>query len=146
MEIPMRLTTFTDYALRMLMMAHEAGDRLMTIEQVALRHRVSRAHLMKVANQLTRAGFLTAVRGRGGGLKLARGAQSIRIGDVVRATEPDFALVECFSTGNECVLTAACRLPRALRKATTAFLSTLDEYTLADITPFPADAIPPLKS
>lgn len=131
----MRLTMFTDYALRMLMMAHEAGDRLTTIEQVALRHRVSRAHLMKVANQLTRAGFLTAVRGRGGGLRLARDAGSIRVGDVVRATEPDFAVVECFTTGNKCVITGACRLPSALRRATEAFLTTLDACTIADITP-----------
>ena len=99
----MQLTTFSDYALRVLTYAHAAGDRLVTIEEMAGSYRISRAHLMKVVNALTRGGYLTAVRGRSGGLKLARPAAEIGLGDVVRATEPDFALVECFSTGNQCV-------------------------------------------
>src|SRR5262245_43396488 len=100
----MRLTNFSDYALRVLMYAAAQGDRLITIEQTASIYGISRAHLMKVANQLTRAGYLKAVRGRTGGLALAKPPEDIRLGDVVRATEPDFALVECFATDNHCII------------------------------------------
>ena len=92
----MRLTNFSDYALRVLMFAAERGDRLITIEETATLHGISRAHLMKIVNQLTRAGYLKAVRGRSGGLTLAKRPNKIRLGDVVRVTEPDFVLVECF--------------------------------------------------
>jgi Rrf2 family nitric oxide-sensitive transcriptional repressor len=127
----MQLTTFSDYALRVLIYAHGAGERLVTIEEMAAAYRISRAHLMKVVNALTRSGYLTAVRGRSGGLKLARPADEIRLGEVVRATEPDFALVECFASGNACVIAGPCRLPRILNEALAAFLATLDNYTLA---------------
>jgi Rrf2 family nitric oxide-sensitive transcriptional repressor len=135
----MQLTKFSDYALRVLMYAHAAGDRLVTIEEMAASYRISRAHLMKVVNALTRAGFLTAVRGRSGGLKLARPATEIVLGDVVRATEPDFALVECFATGNQCVITKCCRLPRVLNEALSAFLGALDRHTLDSLTLKPKD-------
>lgn len=135
----MQLTRFSDYALRVLMYAHAADERLVTIEEMASSYQISRAHLMKVVNALTRAGFLTAVRGRAGGLKLAKLASDIRLGDVVRATEPDFALVECFSTGNECVIEGCCRLPAVLRRALRAFLAELDQHTLASIALRPKD-------
>jgi len=136
----MRLTSFTDYALRLLLLAQDAKGELITIEDAANRYRISRAHLMKIANELTRAGFLTAVRGRGGGLRLGRPGAEIRIGDVVRATEPDFALVECFASGNECTLTGFCRLPPVLRRASGAFLHELDKVTLAEMS---ISAMPP---
>ena len=129
----MQLTKFSDYALRVLMYVHAAGDRRVTIEEMAASYRISRAHLMKVVNALTRAGYLTAVRGRSGGLMLARPAETIRLGEVIRSTEPDFALVECFATGNRCVITGCCRLPGVLSEALAAFLETLDQHTLADI-------------
>ena len=129
----MRLTTLSDYALRLLMMADAAGDSLITIEAAASRYHISRAHLMKVANVLTRAGYLQAVRGRSGGLRLAKPARQIRIGDVIRATEPDFAMVECFSGDNQCIITSACKLPRILSAASDAFINVLNESTLADI-------------
>jgi Rrf2 family transcriptional regulator, nitric oxide-sensitive transcriptional repressor len=129
----MQLTKFSDYALRVLMYAHAAGDRRVTIEEMAASYRISRAHLMKVVNALTRAGYLTAVRGRSGGLTLARPAETIRLGEVIRSTEPDFALVECFATGNRCVITGCCRLPGVLSEALAAFLETLDKHTLASI-------------
>lgn len=135
----MRLTTFSDYALRMLMYAASAGDRLITIEQAANAFRVPKTHLNKVANTLTRAGFLKAVRGRSGGLLLGRTPEDIGIGDVVRLTEPDFALVECFATGNQCVLTRSCKLSGMLGDAMASFLDTLDQYTLADIVLSPQD-------
>jgi Rrf2 family nitric oxide-sensitive transcriptional repressor len=135
----MQLTKFSDYALRVLMFAHAAGDRLVTIEEMAASYRISRAHLMKVVNALTRTGYLTAVRGRSGGLRLAKPAAKIILGDVVRATEPDFALVECFSTGNQCVITGCCRLPRVFNEALDAFLGVLDRHTLESIALRPKD-------
>ncbi len=129
----MQLTRFSDYALRVLMYVHAAGDRRVTIEEMASSYRVSRAHLMKVVNALTRARYLSAVRGRSGGVRLARPAETIRLGDVVRATEPDFALVECFSAGSDCVIAGCCRLPAVLRRALAAFLAELDQHTVASI-------------
>jgi len=135
----MQLTKFSDYALRVLMFTHAAGDRLVTIEEMAKSYRISRAHLMKVVNALTRSGYLTAVRGRSGGLRLARPANEIVLGEVVRATEPDFALVECFATGNQCVITDCCRLARVLDEALGAFLGVLDRHTLESLTLRPTD-------
>jgi Rrf2 family nitric oxide-sensitive transcriptional repressor len=129
----MRLTTFSDYALRVLMYAGSAGDRLITIEETARAYGISKAHLMKVVNILTKTGYLKGVRGRSGGFRLARDPESINLGAVVRATEPDFALVECFATGNQCVITGCCRLPNILNEALNSFVSTLDRYTLADL-------------
>jgi Rrf2 family nitric oxide-sensitive transcriptional repressor len=129
----MQLTKFSDYALRVLMYAHGAEGRRVTIEEMAASYRISRGHLMKVVNSLTRAGYLTAVRGRSGGLILARPAEDIRLGEVVRASEPDFAIVECFSAGNQCVLTDCCRLRGIVNEALRAFLSVLDRHTLASI-------------
>ncbi len=135
----MRLTNFSDYALRMLMYAAAQSDRLITIEETAEVYGISRAHLMKVANQLTRAGYLRAVRGNSGGLALAKRPSKIRLGDVMRATEPDFALVECFTPENRCLITPRCRLRGALQEALAAFTKTLDRYTLADLLLTPED-------
>lgn len=135
----MRLTSFSDYALRMLMYAASAGGRLITIEECARVFNVSRTHLNKVANTLTREGYLKAVRGRSGGLILGRRPEAIRIGDVLRLTEPDFALVECFATGNQCVLTRSCKLSGMLGEAMASFHAALDRYTLADIALAPHD-------
>ena len=135
----MQLTKFSDYALRVLMYVHAAGDRRVTIEEVAASYGISRAHLMKVVNELARAGYIKAARGRLGGLKLARPAGQIRLGDVIRSTEPDFALVECFATGSQCVISGCCRLPRLLNQALNAFLETLDQHTVASIALRPHD-------
>jgi Rrf2 family nitric oxide-sensitive transcriptional repressor len=129
----MRLTTFSDYALRVLMLAAATGDRLITIEEAADTYNISRAHLMKVVNILTRTGYIKGVRGRSGGFTLGKPAEAINLGEVVRATEPDFALVECFASGNQCIVTRRCQLPEVLNEALTAFIATLDRYTLADI-------------
>lgn len=135
----MRLTNFSDYALRVLMYAAARDERLITIDETAKVYGISRAHLMKIVNQLTRAGYLKAVRGRSGGLTLAKRPNKIRLGDVVRATEPDFVLVECFGADNQCVITPRCRLRRALGEALGAFIATLDRYTLADLILSPQD-------
>ena len=135
----MRLTNFSDYALRVLLYAAARHNELITIEETAKVYGISKAHLMKVVNQLTRSGYLKAVRGRSGGLTLAMRPNKISLGDVVRATEPDFALVECFSTDNRCLITPRCRLRGVLREALGAFVATLDRYTLADLVLRPED-------
>lgn len=129
----MRLTVFSDYAFRVLIYAAVVGDRLITIEETAKAYGVSRSHLMKVVNILTRTGYIKGIRGRSGGFTLAKSPQDINLGAVVRATESDFGLVECFITGNQCAITKNCRLPGVLNEALGAFVGTLDRYTLADI-------------
>lgn len=135
----MRLTNFSDFSMRLLMYAAVNGDRLITIEETSEVYDISRAHLMKIANTLTRAGYLKAVRGRSGGLKLAKPPKKIRLGDVLRATESDFDLVECFTKDSQCVITRACRLRGILHEALDAFAATLDRYTLADLMLRPKD-------
>lgn len=135
----MRLTSFSDYALRVLMYAAAHEDRLITIDEVARVYAISRTHLMKVVNVLTRAGYLRAVRGRSGGLALAVPTKDIGLGDVLRLTEPDFALVECFGDASQCAITSCCRLRPILAEALAAFTGTLDRYTLADLVLAPGD-------
>lgn len=135
----MRLTNFSDYSLRLLMFAAAQGDRLITIEEASEIYGISRAHLMKIANTLTRAGYLKAVRGRSGGLTLAKPPHRIKLGDVIRATEPDFTLVECFGIDNECIIARCCRLRGVLREGLEAFNKVLDKYTLADLMLRPKD-------
>lgn len=137
----MRLTSFSDYAFRLLIFAGSHPDRRITIEETARRFSISRGHLMKVANQLTRAGFLKAVRGRSGGLMLGKPPEEIGLREVLAVVEPDFALAECFGGGTLCLITPHCRLRGALGEALAAFLETLDRYTLADLVLAP-DAFP----
>ena len=136
----MQLTMFSDLALRVLMFTQAAGERLVTIDEIANAYGISRSHLTKVVNALTRTGYLMAVRGRSGGLRLARPADQIVLGDVIRTTEPDFALVECFTTGNQCVITNCCRLQGVFEEALEAFLAVLDRNTLASIALKPRDS------
>ena len=131
----MRLTFYSDYSLRLLMYAAIKPDQLVTIQEVADAYGISKNHLMKVAFELGRNGFLETVRGRNGGLRLARKPGEIGLGDVVRLTEEDFTMVECFDpASNSCAITRACRLKGVLAKALNAYLAVLDEYTLADLT------------
>lgn len=135
----MRLTQFTDYALRLLIYAAMHPDRLVTIEETAAAHEISRSHLMKVANLLTREGFLKAVRGRSGGLTLGKPAGEIVLGQVVRATEPDFAMLECFGQQDQtCCLSPECQLRGILGGALDAFMAEMDRHTLADLAVNPA--------
>jgi Rrf2 family nitric oxide-sensitive transcriptional repressor len=135
----MRLTSFSDFALRLLMYAAAQEDRLITIEEASEVYNISRSHLMKIANALTKAGYLRAVRGRSGGLALAKPPHKIKIGDVIRATEPDFVLVECFASGSECAITRCCQLRGILHEGLDAFNAVLDKYTLADLMLRPKD-------
>lgn len=135
----MRLTLHTDYALRVLMHLALAPERLVTISEVAANFSISRNHLVKVAHELGQAGFVETMRGRGGGLRLARPPEEIAIGDVVRAMEEDFRIVECFDRdANSCCIAPACRLKRLLKEALDAWAAVLDGATLADLVERPA--------
>jgi len=129
----MRLTYFSDYAFRVLMYLAITPDRRCTIREISEAYDISRAHLMKVVNLLTREGLVTAQRGPSGGLTLARPANEIRLGDVIRKTEDDLGLVECFRPENTCRLTPSCGLAPILGRALQAFLAELDKHTIADL-------------
>jgi Rrf2 family nitric oxide-sensitive transcriptional repressor len=129
----MRLTVLSDYSLRVLMYLGAAPDRLATIQEIAQAYRISENHLMKVVHGLARHGFVATVRGRGGGLRLAKAPEQITVGAVLRAVEDDFALVECFESGDTCRITNVCRLKRALHQALGAYFQVLDNWTLAEL-------------
>jgi Rrf2 family nitric oxide-sensitive transcriptional repressor len=130
----MRLTTFSDYAFRVLIYLGSAPQSLATIADIAKAYGVSENHLMKVVHQLARLGYVETVRGKGGGMRLARPASEINVGEVLRATEDGFAIVECMGEdGGDCRIVRACALKGVLGEATAAFLKTLDAYTLADL-------------
>lgn len=130
----MRITSYTDYSLRTLIYVALKGNEISTIREIAENYNISKSHLMKVVQELNRRGYLQAVRGKNGGLRLNGQPKDINIGKLVRETEQDFALVECFN-GDGCNLTPACRLKGVLQQALNAFLAVLDEYTLADLLP-----------
>ena len=129
----MRLTKFSDFSLRLLILAASRPEQTVTVEEAARLYGISAAHLKKVVRGLTRAGFLDGVRGPGGGFRLSLPPDQIKIGSVLRMTEADFALVECFRPDNACRITGLCRLPPILSESLDAMLSVLDRYTLADI-------------
>ena len=125
----MKLKSYTDYALRVLMHLAAKPDRLSPISEIARTYRISQNHLMKVVHDLRKEGYLDAVRGRAGGIRLARPAAEIGLGEVVRHTEGGFDLVDCGS----CVIAPACGLTGALREALKAFMAVLDRYSLDDL-------------
>ena len=134
----MRLTSFTDYTLRSLMYLGMNRDKLVTIQEIADLHDISKNHLTKVIHQLGASGLVETVRGRHGGLRLNREPEEINIGDVVRDSESDFYIAECFEAEpGHCAFLRDCALKRKLSEATEAFLHVLDSMTLADILPGP---------
>ncbi|AMO85323.1 HTH-type transcriptional repressor NsrR [Solibacillus isronensis B3W22] len=130
-----RLTVYTDYSLRTLMYLGVRGrENLVTIQEIADAYQISKNHLMKVTHDLGKLGYIETIRGRGGGIRLAVEPEQINIGEVVRKTEDDFHLVECFNPeGNLCKISPECRLKFALQEALKAYLAVLDTYTLADV-------------
>lgn len=128
----MYLTQHTDFGLRVLIYAAVNDDDLVNISEIAAIYQISKSHLMKVVTALVKGGFLTGIRGKGGGLKLARPAGEINIGQVVRFLEP-MVLVECMGDKNNCLLTPDCRLASILSGASQAFLTHLDGFSLADL-------------
>ncbi|MYM34659.1 Rrf2 family transcriptional regulator [Duganella sp. FT94W] len=132
----MRLTSFTDYSLRTLLYLAANRDRLVTIQDIADLHVISKNHLMKVVYQLGLSGLVETVRGRNGGLRLGKEPKDINIGALVRSTETDFFMAECFDrAADTCPLTSDCKLKHTLNDATRAFLTVLDQQTLADMLP-----------
>src|SRR5512140_1443625 len=131
----MRLTQLTDYAMRVLIHLAQNPDRLCTIAEIAARYQISQTHLMKITHQLGRAGWVGTMRGKGGGMALALSPEQIPLGQVVLSMEPDFNIVECFSTGSSCMLTGSCQLTGLMDGALRSFIAHLDEHTLADIVP-----------
>lgn len=130
----MRLTTFSDYSLRVLMYLALQDDRLATIQEIATAYDISESHLMKVVHQLARSGVVETVRGKGGGLRLALEPEQIRLGQVVRQAEGDGPIVECLSGEPVyCRIASVCRLPGVLVRAFNALYAELDRYTLADL-------------
>lgn len=129
----MRLTTHTDYSLRVLIRLALRPQKLATIAEIAQVYGISEHHLMKVVHQLGLAGYVQTVRGHGGGLRLAKDPRQINVGEVVRRMEPDFGLVACFRESGVCTIESACVLAGALKQAVAAFIDVLDSYTLADL-------------
>jgi Rrf2 family transcriptional regulator, nitric oxide-sensitive transcriptional repressor len=127
------LTYYTDYSLRVLIYAGLRQEKLCLISEIAEHYGISENHLMKVVHGLAQGGFVRTYRGKGGGLTLAKDPKGINIGAVVRHMEGPFKPVECFRTGNKCVITGACDLPDILQEACQAFVGVLDRYALADL-------------
>lgn len=143
----MRLTLYTDYSLRVLIYLAYKKDQMVTISELADFYKISRNHLVKVVHNLGIQGYIQTTRGKNGGLKLARHANEIVIGDVVRKMEPDFELLECFNAvTDQCVITRSCSLKSVLIGARDDFLATLDKHTIADAVKNPAKTSPEFKS
>jgi len=130
----MRLTLYSDYSLRVLLYLALNFDKPATIKEIATSYDISKNHLMKVASGLTQAGYVKAIRGRSGGLLLARKSTEINLGAVIRTTEEDFKIVECFDPEtNTCCIAPNCRLQNILNEAIRAFIAVLDKYSLYDL-------------
>jgi Rrf2 family nitric oxide-sensitive transcriptional repressor len=133
----MRLTDYTDYSLRVLLYLAVRGAGLSTIQDISQAYGISKNHLMKVVQQLGERGWVETVRGRNGGLRIAEQTRLLTVGQVVRATESDFAVVSCLpdqhGVQRACVITSQCQLRGALQAASNAFLAELDRYTIGEV-------------
>jgi Rrf2 family nitric oxide-sensitive transcriptional repressor len=130
----MQLTRFTDYALRTLIYLGKNSDRLVTIREIAEQHKLFENHLVKIVHKLAKLGYIETVRGKGGGMRLARRPGLINLGDVVRDTEENMNIAECFEAGaTSCTLLPSCVLKSVLIEAKKKFLDTLDLYTISDL-------------
>lgn len=129
----MNISRFTDYSLRTLIYAALHQGETVTIKAVADKYQISKNHLMKVVQVLSNKDYLTATRGKNGGIRLSRDPAQINIGELVRLHEQDSTLVECFGTDNHCVISPACQLKGILAQAMECFFAHLDNFTLADL-------------
>lgn len=129
----MHITRYTDYSLRVLIYLSMQQDRLATIQEIADSYEISKNHLMKVVHQLNKKGYIETIRGKKGGMRLHMAPGDINMGILVRETEQDMSIVECFSSKNACRIAPVCGLKSMFAEALDAFLSALDKYTLADI-------------
>jgi Rrf2 family transcriptional regulator, nitric oxide-sensitive transcriptional repressor len=128
----MRLMVFTDYALRVLMVLAHRPNQLVTISEIAQAFEISEPHLMKVTHLLGKTPWVETLRGRGGGMRLVANPNELRLGDVIQILENDFAIAECFNSGNHCRLNAGCGLAPMLMQALDAFIASLNQHSLAD--------------
>lgn len=129
----MRLTLYTDYSLRVLLYLAVKPEQTATITEIAEHYDISRNHLVKVVHSLGIHGFIATTRGKNGGIRLARSAEAILLSDVVRKTEPDMDLLECFNPATDnCVISPTCRLKSMLYEGRAAFMAVLEKNTLAD--------------
>lgn len=134
----MRLTLYTDYSLRVLLYLSSNPNRLVTITELADFYDISRNHLVKVVHELGLSGYIQTVRGKHGGIRLAKPADQIGIGEIVRKTEPDLNLLECFDPSvDKCRITQTCKLKGVLFQARRDFMQELDRHTLADLSKSP---------
>lgn len=129
----MQITRFSDYSLRVLMYLALQPERWSTIAEIADQYAISKNHLMKVVQWLGSQGYVDTARGKFGGIRLAENAASLRVGDLVRLTEQDTVLLECFGSDNRCAITPACRLKKIFADAQEAFYQSLSRYTLEDL-------------
>lgn len=130
----MRLTNYSDYSLRVLIyLSTEPNEKLVNIKDIAEAYDISKNHLMKIIYNLGKMGYIETIRGRNGGIRLAKLPSDINIGELIRKTEEDFHIVECFEHNNNCVITPVCSLKHIFNKALDQFLQVLDQYTLEDI-------------
>jgi Rrf2 family nitric oxide-sensitive transcriptional repressor len=129
----MHITRYTDYSLRVLIYLAAEPERLATIQEIADSYDISKNHLMKVVHQLNKKGYIETIRGKKGGMRLHMPPEDINIGILIRETEQDLNIVECFSSKNACKITPVCGLKGMFNEALKAFLEVLDKYTLADV-------------
>ncbi len=130
----MKLTQYSDLGLRLLMYLALRRDELVTIQEVSGRFAISKNHLVKISHQLTKSGLIESIQGRNGGIRLALPPQDISVEQILRATEDNFDLVECFSPAqNRCVISGACKLTGVLDEARAAFFEVLSKVSLADL-------------
>ncbi len=142
----MRLTRFTDNALRCLLLLGLEPERCITVHEVAARMNMSYEHLVKIVQRLSELGYVDTMRGRHGGVRLGKPTVDIALGALVRQTEENLAIAECFDPEhNTCPISSTCRLASTLDEALTAFLAVLDRYTLADMLE-PRERLVPLVS
>jgi Rrf2 family transcriptional regulator, nitric oxide-sensitive transcriptional repressor len=130
----MRLTNYSDYSLRVLIyLANVPNKNLVNIKDIAESYDISKNHLMKIIYNLGKMGYIETIRGRNGGIRLAKLPSEINIGELLRKTEEDFYIVECFEHNNTCVITPVCSLKHIFNKALDQFLHVLDQYTIEDV-------------
>lgn len=130
----MKLTNYSNYALRSLQLAALHAPKLVRVDDVVKVHKLARPHIVKIIHELGRAGYVETVRGRNGGFRLAKPASEIVVGEVLRITEGPFDVTECFNEEtNTCPLIGICKLSNGIKRATAAFLAVLDDMTIADI-------------
>jgi len=129
----MQLTRFTDYSLRTLMYLASHSGQLSSVKEISGHYGISRNHLVKVVHRLSQLGYIETLKGKGGGIQIAKGAEKIRLGVLISELEPNMNLVECFDVKtNTCRITGACQLKHYLYEAVRSFINTMNKYTLAD--------------